>query len=181
MYRAMLCLGLVLPLAACGSKPSVEETNASVEEVSQKVREASRDQGLIRPGKWISTVTIENMAMPGMPPETRQRLQSMLQQTRTAEVCLTEEQAKKPSADFFSGNEECRYDHFTMTGGKIDAAMRCSHGGTTQTMQMAGTYSPTSYEMRMKSATAGGPSGEPMTMEMRVQSHRVGDCTPQQG
>jgi hypothetical protein len=71
MNRAMLLLSLALPLAACGSKPAVEEKNASVEQVANSVREASHGQAMIRPGKWQSTMTIEQMDMPGMPPEAK--------------------------------------------------------------------------------------------------------------
>ena len=34
---------------------------------------------------------------------------------------LTPEEAKKPKEDFFAGNDKCRYDHFRMGDGKIDA------------------------------------------------------------
>ena len=169
-----------LALAACGESASVNETNASVQEVSDSVREASKDQGLLRPGKWASTVTIEEMSIPGMPPQTAERMQEMLAQSRTAEVCLSEEDAKEPSGDFFAAGEQCRYDNFTMRGGKIDATMRCSQDGVTQVMQMSGTYSSNSYEMRMHSTTEGGPAGAPMTMKMQVQSRRVGECDSKQ-
>lgn len=177
--RSAAILPLLL-LAACGPSASVDETNASVEEVSESVRQAAKEEGLIRPGKWVSTVTVEEMSIPGMPPETRERMQEMLSQTRTAATCLTEEDAKKPSADFFSGGDQCRYDHFTMRGGKIDAAMRCSQEGATQVMQMTGTYSGNSYEMRMRSTTEGGPGDAPMTMQMKVESRRVGACDQKQ-
>lgn len=176
MRRAALVFGLAIPLLACGSEPTVNEQNASVEEVAESVREASNDRGLIRPGKWVSTVSIEDVSIPGMPAETAQQMQDMLAQTRTVESCLTPEEAKQPNATFFSGNEQCRYDHFTMTGGKIDAVMRCQHQGTTQVMEMTGTYSPTSYEMRMRSVTEGGPAGEQMTMQMHVRAERAGEC-----
>lgn len=181
MIRAALLLSLALPLAACGSEPAVDEENASVEEVAERVREASNDQGLIQPGKWVSSITIEDVSIPGMPPETAERMKSMLTQTRSVESCLTPEQARQPNATFFSGNEQCRYDHFTMRGGKIDAVMRCQHEGTTQVMEMAGTYSPASYEMRMRSTTEGGPAGERMTMQMQVKSERVGECEQPKG
>lgn len=174
-------IGLSLALAACGSEPAVDETNASVEEVSEKVREASRDRGLVQPGKWVSTVSIEEMSMPGMPADMAERMQAMASRTRTAETCLTKEDVEKPKEDFFGGNEQCRYDHFTMKGGKIDAAMRCSQDGVTQLMEMKGTYSSTSYAMQMKSRTEGGPGGEAMTMQMKVDAKRVGECDSAKG
>lgn len=180
MNRLALLIGAAVLLTACGQDASVNETNATVAEVSESVREASREQGLIRPGKWASTVTIEEMSVPGMPPETAERMEAMLQQSRTAEVCLTEEEAARPDANFFAGNEQCRYDRFTMAGGEIEALMRCSEGETTQVMEMAGTYSPTDYDMRMVSKTLGGPAGEAMTLQMRVRSQRVGKCDKEQ-
>ena len=180
MKRVFLLLGLVLPLAACGSEPAVEEENASVEQVAERVREASNDQGLIRPGKWVSTVSIDDVSIPGMPPEMAERMKEMVAKNRTVESCLTPEQAKQPNATFFSGSDQCRYDRFTMRDGKIDAVMRCSHEGATQVMQMEGTYAPTRYTMRMRSVTEGGPSGEQMTMQMRVEAERTGDCDQQQ-
>ena len=175
MHRAILLLCLAVPLGSCGSKPAVDEKNASVEEVAQKVREASKDEGFVRPGKWQSTVKIDKMDMPGMPPEVQTQMKGMMAQAHTSESCLTPEEAKQPKANFFSGNENCRYDHFKMGGGRIDAEMHCDQGGTTQVMQMAGTYSPDSYRMHMTSK--GGAAGQSMSMEMSVDAKRIGECT----
>ena len=176
--RAVLVLSLAIPLAACGSKPQVNEKNASVEEVADKVRAASNDSGLVKPGKWLSTVTVEQIDMPGMPPQVAAQMKKMMvAKAHTTESCLTREEAKQPQAKFFAGNDQCRYDHFTMGSGKIDAQMHCSAGGTTQVMQMNGTYSPTQYQMHMKSQTEGGKAGEAMTMQMTVDAKRLGQCT----
>lgn len=181
----LLTLG-ALSLAACNSEPEAEVSarNASVEEVAQKVREATGgDEMFVRPGKWQSKVTIEDISMPGMPAEMAEQMKAAIAQNqeRSSETCLTEEQARRPKEEFFAGkNNACRYEHFEMGGGKIDAKMRCSQGGATQIMEMDGSYSPESYEMRMSTkAEAGqGPAGA-MTMRMRVDSKRVGECDAQ--
>ncbi|HEX2803328.1 MAG TPA: DUF3617 domain-containing protein [Sphingomicrobium sp.] len=175
--RAILLLSLALPLAACGPEPEVDEKNASVEEVTEKVREASDEAGVISPGKWVSTVKIDEMDLPGMPPQAAEQMQKMIAETRTTETCLTPEEARQPKATFFSGNDQCRYDHFTMGGGKIDAQMRCSQGGATQIMEMAGTYAPDHYRMQMKSRTQDGRDDDGMSMQMTVDAKRVGACT----
>jgi hypothetical protein len=177
MNRALLLIGLVLPLAASCSKPTVDEKNASVEEVANKVREVSKSEGTIRPGKWQSTMTIEQMDMPGMPPEAREQMKNMFANSRVTENCVTPEEAKKPNPKMFAGNDQCRYDHFTMGNGKIDAEMHCDQQGVTQTMTMAGTYGPEAYAMHMTSKTDGGPGGGAMSMKMRVEAKRVGECT----
>lgn len=176
MKPALLVIAAVLPLAACGQSPTVSEENASVEEVAQKVRVATRDKGFVQPGKWSSTITIEDVQMPGAPPATAAQMKKMMMQTRTAESCLTPEEAKAPKGDFFGGSESCRYDHFKMGGGKIDAKMHCAQDKGSQVMEMSGSYSPTSYEMHMKSQVQGGEPGQAMTMQMRVESKRVGEC-----
>jgi hypothetical protein len=180
--KTILCvIACTLPLAACDRSPQVNEKNASVGEVAKKVREANGEASFVRPGLWESKVTIEKFEMPGMPPEMIQRMKTMMAQNQEHgfQSCLTAEDVKRPKEDFFAGkNNECRYDHFTMGGGKIDAAMHC--GGThgeSQMMQMAGTYSPDNYQMQTSMKLAGGdrPEGS-MAMTMRIEAQRVGEC-----
>ena len=61
MKAAMLiCAGTML-LAACNKGPEVHEENASVAEVANKVAEAGGASQFVRPGRWESTVTIEEI------------------------------------------------------------------------------------------------------------------------
>ena len=182
MKHAVCLIACVTGLAACNSSPKVNEKNSSVAEVAQKVREVGADQSFVRPGKCESKVSIDKFEIPGMPADVARRMQTMMaqQQEHSFQSCLTKDDVKRPKEDFFAGkNNECRYDHFTMGGGKIDAVMHCGgRNGPGQTMQMAGTYSPDSYQMQMSTKvepTEGGQGG--MTMQMRVDSHRVGDCS----
>ena len=171
---------LAASLAACGSEPDVDARNASVEEVAEQVRGVSGDELFVRPGKWQSEVTIEEISLPGLPPEMAEQMKATLaqHQQQNFESCLTEEEARRPKEDFFAGgNNQCRYDHFTMGDGRIDARMRCEQQGATQVMDMDGTYSPESYTMRMSTSTQSGEgSAAAMTMKMRVDSKRVGAC-----
>jgi hypothetical protein len=179
---AIIC---ALALAGCNKGPEVKAKNASVAEVAQKVHEAGADQSMVRPGLWQSKVTIDQFEVPGMPAEMAQRMKTMMaqQQEHGFQSCLTAEDVKRPKEDFFAGkNNQCRYDHFTMGGGKIDALMHCGKGGGGQTMQMAGTYSPDNYQMQMSTQVnpAAGEQGG-LTMKMRVEAQRVGECKAQQG
>lgn len=179
MKHAALLIACALPLAACNKSPQVHEKNASVTEVAKRVRESGADQSMVRPGLWQSKVTIEQMEIPGVPPETQQRMKTMMaeNQPHGFETCLTPEDVKQPKEDFFAGkNNECRYDRFSMGGGKIDAVMRCGEkSGENQVMQLAGTYSPDAYQMQMSTKAEGRPDGG-MSMKMRVEAKRVGEC-----
>jgi len=172
----------VAALAGCNKSPQVDAKNASVAEVAQKVREANAGGTFVNPGKWQSKVTIDAFEVPGMPPEFAARMKSRMaqMQERTFETCLTKEEAKRPNEDFFAGRgSACRYDHFTMGDGKIDAQMRCGGtDGATQVMTMVGTYAPDSYNMQMAMSRQGGRNvAAGTTMKMRIDSHRVGECT----
>jgi len=184
--RSVLVLACLLPLAACNKGPQVDEKNATPAEVAQKVRESAGDQAFVKPGLWESKVTIEKFDVPGMPAEMAQRMKTMMaeNQEHGFQSCLTAEEVKRPKEDFFAGKDnECRYEHFTMGDGKIDAAMQCGRkGSSTQVMQMAGTYSPESYQMQTSMRMEGGKSPEgAISMTMRVEAQRVGECKPGQG
>lgn len=170
-------------LCSCSkSEPDVNARNASVAEVAQQVRDATDAPGFIKPGKWLSSVTMEEISAPGMPAQVREQMQGMLAQRQAYENCLTPEEAKRPKEDFFvSKDNSCRYEHFTMGGGKIDARMNCSQEGIKQVMNLNGSYSPETYKMTMETRMEGGPAAmSGMSMRMRVDAKRVGECEAKQ-
>ncbi len=177
MKHIALLTACALPLAACNSDPQVSAENASAEEVSQKVEAAGGTDTFVNPGLWRTTMTIDEMSVPGMPPEAAAEMQKMQGRTTTAEKCLTPEDVKKPKEDFFGGNDNCRYERLTMGNGKIDAVMNCTGDGATQKMTMAGTYSGDTYNMRIEMTPASGGETAGMGMKMRVDAKRVGQCT----
>lgn len=178
MRSIVLLLVAAVSLAGCEREPGVEARNASVEEVADQVRQAGNGEQFIRPGRWVSTVTFEEMTAPGMPPDAAEQMRRMMGEGQRYESCLTEEQVARPSEDFFAGrNNQCRYEHFKMKGGSIDARMRCAQGEISQVMEMEGSYSPDSYEMRMTTSFEGAPEpASEMRMRMRVEAQRAGEC-----
>lgn len=172
-------LGPLALAAACTSEPEVDATNASVAEVAEQVRDAAGDDRFIQPGRWVSTVRFEAIEAPGMPEGAARQMQGMMGDGRSVESCLTEEQARRPGEDFFAGpgSDQCRYDHFAMKDGTIDAQMRCSQNGVTQVMDMDGTYAPDRYAMRVQTRLEGAPApASGMTMRMRIEARRTGEC-----
>lgn len=179
-YAVRLVVSAAL-LAGC-NKPQVHETNASVEQVANAVSRSGVANDLyLQAGEWQVTGTVEEMNIPGLPPQAQAQMKKVMgaAQTTNYHYCLTAEEAKKPRGKFFSGKDanNCRYDHFTMGGGKIDAAMSC-HGQGPGNMNMAvtGTYSPDSYSTHVSMNMQGTPGGN-MTMKVRSEAKRVGECT----
>lgn len=184
MTRTMLMLPLLL-LAACRGEPEVSARNASVEDVAARVADAGGSDSFVRPGKWESQVRVTAFDMPGAPPQMASAMRSMHESARVATTCLTAEDARRPKEDFFAGaGKNCRYHHFDMSGGKIDAMMQCQGEGVAQTMTMKGSYSPDDYRMQVSvKADASGGAGPlgAMTMDMQVDARRVGECDGKQG
>ena len=175
-----LMIAALASLSACNSGPSVSATNASTSEVAAKVEAAGIGAKFVSPGQWQTTMTIRDLTMPDMPPQVAAQMKAHMGQGKTFLSCLTPEEAKKPREDFFAkGSGKCRYDHFTMGGGKIDAALKCAEGPSMRTMTMTGTYSPESYQMTMTSQGSGdaGTPGAGMSMTMNLDAKRTGECT----
>jgi len=175
--RLIMPVAALLALGACNSEPEVDVENADQSEVAEAVADAGGPDQFVRPGKWQTRITLEEMSIPGMPPQMAEQMKAQMNAVETTESCLTPEDVKKPGEDFFAGAQKnCTYDRFTMAGGKIDAEMTCKDGGATMNMTIAGTYSADSYAARstMKMSNAGANGG--MTVKSSVEAKRVGNC-----
>lgn len=171
----------VLSLASCNKGPQVNLKNATAGEVTQAVKQSGVMNGgqMVEPGLWESKVTVQEMNIPGIPAQYADKMkQNMAEhQQHSSKHCLTPADVRKPKEDFFAGQDKsCKYQHFTMGDGKIDIQMVCSEEGSTQTTNMSGSYTPTSYSMDMSSNASGGEQ-KGMSMKMHVDSRRVGECS----
>lgn len=183
MKYAALMIACALPLAACNKSPQVNARNASVAEVANAVSKSGiAGENFIRAGQWQVKGTLEEMNVPGMPPQAQAEMKRVMSQVQNNnfEYCVTPEEARHPGGKMFTGkdNGDCRYDHFTLGSGKFDAAMRCEGQakGQVMTMAMNGTYSPDAYSSHVAMTVEGGPQGS-MTMKMRSEARRIGECT----
>lgn len=169
-----------LAVTACGKSDSnaVKLENASLAEVAEATK-AGGGADEFQPGQWKTTTEIVSIDMPGMPKEVADQMGKSIAQASASEHCMTPEEAKKPSEALARDNGECRFETFSMSGGKLDAKMRCQPAGQPGTMEMAmaGTYKPDRYEATadMKISQPGA-QGKEMTMKIKTVSERIGDC-----
>ena len=114
-----------IALAGC-DRHEVNEVNASVDDVANALAEAGPSVRL-QPGRWETSGEIVALDAPGMPPQA----QDMMKKQMTANagrvaVCLRQEDVEKPNAGFFGQtSDDCRFDHYRMDRGSIDARMTC--------------------------------------------------------
>lgn len=172
-------------LFACNSGPTVTATNATGAQVAAQMKAANLETPFVSPGRWEGTMTISNLNIPDMQPQMAERMKAAMGKPKTFVSCLTPDQAKAPREGFFGGEQEsCKFAHYTMGNGKIDAEMTCHQGGAVRTMKMSGSYGPANYAMTMESAGGGGAKDGPMsamTMKMNLTGKRTGECTGKEG
>ncbi len=180
MKKTMILIAAASVLASCNKGPEVNVRNATGNQVSEAVKQSGimTSGAIVEPGLWESKVTIQEMSIPGIPAQYAAKMKQSIaeHQQQASKHCLTEAEVKKPKEDFFGADKSCRYDHFTMGGGKIDVAMVCHSEETTQNMNISGSYTPTSYSIDT-SMTGSGGQQQGMSMKMHVDANRVGQCT----
>ena len=179
MKHAVYVFASVACLPACNKGPEVDLRNANANQVSQAVKQSGMmtSDTIVEPGLWQSKVTVLEMNIPGIPAQYADKMKAEMAEHRnqSSSHCIKPEDVKKPKEDFFGADKSCRYDHFTMGGGKIDIHMVCRQENMTQTTSMAGSYTPTTYALDMSSRGSGPQQG--MTMKMHVDAKRIGECT----
>ena len=112
-------------------------------QVAQAVKQSGvmNSDTMIEPGLWQSKVDVSEMNIPGHAAAICREDEAehgARTATSRASHCITEADVKKPKEDFFGADKSCKYQHFTMGGGKIDIQMVCSEEGATQTTNMSG-------------------------------------------
>lgn len=186
MRRNLLIAAGALALAACGGGATDADADGDGT-ITQGEAQAAAESADFRvtPGQWENTVEFTNIEIDEsqLPEEARGMLGPMLNsmkgQTNTTSTCVTQEQADKPAAEMFSGNEaaDCEYERLQFAGGKIDMAMTCTdpNSGTAK-ITNTGTFDDDSYQMEMSMEMSQPQFGE-MKISAKSNGKRIGECT----
>ncbi|WP_033927091.1 DUF3617 domain-containing protein [Sphingomonas sp. 35-24ZXX] len=183
MLQTVSILALpLLALAACsdGGADKDGDGKISKEEVA-----AEAESIKFSAGEWENKVEIVDVKFDEskLPPEAKGMtgaiVKQMVGQVQTTKNCLTEEQAKKPGADFLAGaeNDECTYKKFNLSGGKIDADIQCKgkEAGQEGNIKLAGTFTSSTYDMQMDMVMQSPQTGS-MTIKAKNSAKRIGEC-----
>lgn len=181
MRNLLLVAVAALPLAACGSGgTTVTATNASAGEVAAKMEAAGGGLDQVKPGRWEAKMTMHAMKIAGLTPAQQAQMDAKMGEAQAIVSCITSEQVKAKRA-FFTGadpeaEKSCKYDHFIMSGGKIDAEMSCDHDGQKTNAKMTGTFSPETYHMDMATSDPGATGLGAQSMTITVDAKYAGVC-----
>lgn len=177
-----------LLLASCGGGESTERsaaatgevslTNASLEEVAKQA-DAASGAAKLQPGQWETKVEVSDIEMPGVPAGMADTIKGTMKSAANTTVknCITPEEAERPQGRVFGGqSDQCRYEKFEMSGGRMSAKMVCqdASSGGGMTMTSAGTFTATSFAVTNDMEMKGG--AQAMTMKASVTGTRLGEC-----
>ncbi|HEU0100091.1 MAG TPA: DUF3617 domain-containing protein [Allosphingosinicella sp.] len=190
MKTKLMMTAAALALAACGGSADKSGGNGSLAATGGDAGSAAATGGAgragggengvgvnLQPGEWEMKMEVVDVVAEGLPPGMAETMKKSA--STTNRTCMTEEEAKGPKGDMFSGQKggSCKSEGFRWAGGRIEGKTTCpGQAGTGETvMTMSGQYSPQSIDMKMSTKT--DLMGKPLTMEMRVSGKRVGECS----
>lgn len=136
------------------------------------------DDSALQPGKWRSTTQFSDISIPGMPPQVAQMMRQQMARGTSVEYCLKPEDVRRPGAEALGNDQtqDCRYEEWSHTGGKMRATIVCKmEGKGTMRSVMVGTGSSTSYRTTIDT-TITHPQQGVMNMKGTVSGQRIGAC-----
>lgn len=176
-------LASTFALAACGGSASADADRDGT--ITQEEVEAAVAGVEIRPGQWENTVEFVDIEFDDtqLPEEARAFVVPILDSLRgrvtTTNSCVTEEEASRPQAEMFSGNEDadCEYTRFDFAGGEVNMEMTCSDPASgTAKITNTGTYSETAYDMQMRVELEQSEMGA-MAISATSKGRHMGACS----
>lgn len=158
-------------LAGCSGGGNADADGNGTVTTKEAVKQVESEMPKPRPGLYKTTVTMTEIAIPGVPAGHGAG------QVVTTEDCLTQEEVDEGYEALVKQGQDgdCSYDRFNLAGGKIDAVMVCKAEGREMRMEMNGTTTPTSANLAATMAMDFDGAGKG-TMKFTANHERVGDC-----
>lgn len=166
-----------LALSACSDKGADTDGDGKVSSEEAQKELSSGGAVAMKPGLWEVKIKFDSLDAPGLPEAAKAQMTKAMSEM-SVKSCLTKEQAEKPGADFFGGDEgsNCTFEQLNRSGNKMTVQMTCKpQGGITIANKMEGSFEGETYAMTMEQKTSGTPMGD-MTMKGRIDGKRIGDC-----
>lgn len=176
---ALLCAAVSLSLTACGEATETADP-ANPAEMAALADAFVKPQ----PGEYEVASQLLEFELPGIPPAQADMMRSIMEgeMSQTSRYCLTDEQAENGWQDAVEAmqqaEQDCEYSKFETKGNTLNAAMTCTQqGGTVATVEMTGDLAKTGQDITMAmSGKSPDMAGGEMTMKLRMQSKRIGEC-----
>ncbi len=163
-----------LALAGCGKADDGPKT---MEEAKQEAAKLDRP----KPGQYTQSMKITKFEMADAPPEMAKQMQATLGQQQATSFCLTDQMADEGYQEMFrevSRDGQCKYDRFNVSGGTLDAVMKCDSPAEGQgTIKLNGKVSSEGSDITVEIDSTNSESTLGRTViGMKMSTKRTGDC-----
>jgi hypothetical protein len=174
MKRMIMAAAGAALMAGCSGGGDADADGDGEITLKEAAKQAEAQGIMPEPGLYRATVTMTGINIPGMPPEMAGHGAGMV---TTSEDCLTEEEVAKGFEELIKQgqNGECSYERFNANGGDIDAVLVCKTPQGSARMEMTGTATETSSDIKATMAMNFDGAGEG-TMTFTAKNERIGDC-----
>lgn len=163
-----------LTVAACGkSEPGGQSATGG-----DPMKAATELAFQFQPGQYRTTIAIQKVDIPGMPPAFAEQMKKAMSKSLSSEHCISAAQAAKgvEAMKQHMGQGRCQFESFNARGGMVDSVFTCSTGPDMQLRSTStGTYTATGSQVASK-AEMKGPAGKTVQIEQTVTTERIGDC-----
>lgn len=163
----MLALVPLLLVAAC-SEEAATDANAAGAADKAKLQLAA--------GQWETTAEYDNVRVTE---GTTPAIKAVAGEKVAGGACVGEEEGKKPQPALFAAQgDDCTYQNFYMSRGRINADMRCRREGASGDIMVAvqGTYTADSFDLTTDTRTIFAGSGD-IAATGKMTGRRVGECS----
>ncbi len=141
---AALCLSLI----SCSDSSADRDGDGAVN-AEERAAEMAADAFIpMKPGRWETKFTFTEIAVPTLGKAERQQIMDEMAKGASSVSCLSEEEAKRPGADFFGGEgaDKCVYRTFDVSGQNVNMRLRCGMEGMGSVdMDLAGTMDESAF------------------------------------
>lgn len=136
--------------------------------------QAVDDPPKLAAGKWLISADFDSADGTGLPPGAIEGLKQNLMIGDS--ICLGGSEIEHPPARFFTASShQCSYDRVEISNGKIDASLSCGEQDYSHAVEISGTYSPATYDIRQNHMFEDA-AGNRLSVVLSGRARRTGDC-----
>lgn len=155
--RLIMAMGCLLALAGCGGDNADSNGDGKVSRNERAAEMASDGYLAMQPGRWKMKVEFTEIDVPRLGNKEKQSILRKAAQEASSLSCLSEADAAKPGADFFSGRgaENCTYSRFDIAGDRARMTVSCTQGDMGKAdIELDGTVGDTQIDFDTKLTVA---------------------------
>ena len=138
-----------MALAGCSDDNADSNGDGKISSEERAAELASDGYLSMKPGRWKMKVDFTEIDVPRLNDKAKQSILRKFAEKSSSLHCLSEAEAVKPGADFFTGfaADECTYSRFDVAGERARMTVSCSKGGMGKaTMDIDGTVNDTQMD-----------------------------------